>query len=142
MNGMSLNKLIDLQDLLIGLGYQVDIGTYEDSVNITATNEQLSFYVDYSEAGERSGYSLYDLSVLFRNDSESFIEIYSERLESNIIEDFDQINTIVNSVIKGDYERIYERSFLFWKRCYLKIVSKSGSIYLLRTRVKKTVPGI
>ncbi|HJP81682.1 MAG TPA: hypothetical protein VJ841_04770 [Candidatus Saccharimonadales bacterium] len=117
------------------LGYSAKSTTNDKNIHATFSKESNSVNLTYTEEGERSGYSLYDLDVIVKVRNHSYILIRSERGEDDIAEDFQALDTILESVKTGKYSIIKERQLLIFRNTYMVIEDVNHqSIHLLETR--------
>lgn len=133
MNEIAKAKLDQIGKLFETLAYETEITKTDKSYLIKAKKEK-EFSVEYSEEGERSGYSLYDVDLIVKTDEHSFIHISSERLEENLEADFKTLNKIISSIDSDNFTIESESFLLFWKRDYLTIEHEGNKIQLLKTQ--------
>lgn len=135
INKVARQELNHIIEFLESIKYKVETHFTDETFTIESENRNY-IKIIYSEEGERSGYSLYDLDLIIRVDHRDYIYILSERLEDSLKSDFNDLAFIVKSVSDNLYSIEHERHMVFWKRHYLKVESDKGAFYLLRTRLQ------
>lgn len=117
---------------LKSLAYDIDTAHSNDSIRLSAVKGSKNLKIEYTEEGERSGYSLYDLDLKIQLAGDRYIFILSERQSDNLKEDFRDIEVIIDAIEKDSYKFIEERVFVFWKKQYMTIKKSRQDLHLLK----------